>query len=194
MEAPQNRAGVPMLRSNHDGAQRRALCLRLAVAVLTLVPAVAAAQACVGNCGGDGPIINQDVIVGIGVALGSALPSQCLGLDADHNGRLTIEELVRGVGSVLDVCGYQPPEGIVLQGSPWSPAVGAIATVPPVAVDAAEIEDGVILTRLDLHLVPGATVAQINAALQSVNGGIVSMMHGQPTLTIAIPRPTDLDA
>jgi hypothetical protein len=50
------------------------------------------------------------------------------------------------------------------------------------------------MTRLDLHLAADATVGQVNAALQAVNGGIVTMMRGRATLTIAVPRPADLEA
>ena len=59
---------------------------------------------------------------------------------------------------------------------------------PGVGVDDSQIEDHVILTRLDPRLAPTATVAQLNAALRLVEGGIISMARGFAGLTVAVPR------
>jgi hypothetical protein len=83
-------------------------------------------------------------------------------------------------------------EGILLPGNPSARAVDATFDLAPIAVDASRIANGVIMTRLDLHLLPDATVADVNAALQGVDGGIVTMLRGFPALTIAIPAASDL--
>lgn len=80
-------------------------------------------------------------------------------------------------------------EGILLPGDPAGLAQNAISTRAPVGVGDEVVQDGLILTRLDVHLSPMATVAQVNAALELVDGGIVSMLHGLLTVTIAIPQP-----
>ncbi len=79
-------------------------------------------------------------------------------------------------------------EGILLPGNPDAPAVQAFTDLPPVSVDPALVIDSIITTRLVLRLNPGATVGQLNAALVQVEGGIVSMLAGFPTITIAVPQ------
>ena len=84
--------------------------------------------------------------------------------------------------------------GVLLRGDPSMPAVDAMVDTPPVGAARGDIQNGVILTRLDVRLRPGATVGEVNAALAQVGGGIVSMRRGYPAFTVAIPRPQNLDA
>ncbi len=151
-------------------------------------------QVCVGDCNSDGVVTISELIVGINMALGTVSPSHCSSFDTDKDGIITISELITAVNNALNGCRSQPRVGVLLAGDPSGLAVDATVDMPPVGVDGSEIQDGVILTRLDLHLAPAATVGEVNAALARVNGGVVSMLHGLPTLTIAIPRPVDLDA
>ena len=84
-------------------------------------------------------------------------------------------------------------EGILLPGDPNALAVDALFNLPPVRVGQALIENGVITTRFDVRVTPAATVAQVNAALKNVSGGIVSMMQGIGAFTIAIPKQSTVD-
>jgi autotransporter-associated beta strand protein len=84
-------------------------------------------------------------------------------------------------------------EGMLLQGAPDSPALGAMMDIPPVGVSPNQIEDGIIVTRLDVVIDPQATVAQVNAALTAVGGGIVTMRPGSPFATVAIPPPASIE-
>jgi hypothetical protein len=85
-------------------------------------------------------------------------------------------------------------EGVLLQGDPSALAKDLVLDLAPVGVSPAQVQDGIILTRLDLFLDPAATVGQLNAALVHVQGSIVTMLHTIPSVTIAIPQPVDLDA
>ena len=85
-------------------------------------------------------------------------------------------------------------EGVLLQGDSSALAKDSVIDMAPVGVSAAQVQDGIILTRLDLFLDPAATVGQLNAALIQSQGSIVSMLHNIPTVTIAIPQPADIDA
>jgi hypothetical protein len=85
-------------------------------------------------------------------------------------------------------CGYTPAEGIVLPGPPSTLARAALTNLPPRGADPADIVSGVIMSRLDVRLAPDATVGQVNAALEHVGGGIVTMHPGSLGITIAIPR------
>jgi len=91
-------------------------------------------------------------------------------------------------------CTGAETKGFLLSGKVNSPARSALFNVPPEGVDDGQIENGIILTRLDIRLAPGATVGQVNAALLQVNAGIASMLADSPAITIAIPRPADVGA
>jgi len=195
----------PLARENNEAAEamntaltcRKQMVAGVLFAALAIVSATAgdvrAAIVCVGDCDGNGTVAITELIAGVDMALGTTGQNQCPSFDTDQRGSVTIAELITAVNNALHGC---PPDtsGVLLQGPADMPAVDATTDRPPVAVDASEIENGVIMTRLDLHLTPGAAVGQVNAALALVHGGVVSMLHGYPTLTIAIPRPADLDA
>src|SRR5262249_54569655 len=83
-------------------------------------------------------------------------------------------------------------EGILLPGSTSSPVVPAIVDRPPVGVDGSNIQNALLMNRLELRLAPDATVGQLNAALIRVDGGIVSMSKSLPWVTIAIPKQDTL--
>ena len=82
----------------------------------------------------------------------------------------------------------------LLQGNPAVPAVNATVDLPPVGVGPNQIKDGLIMTRLDVWLAPGATVGEVNAALDLVRGRIVSMRPGLASFTIAVPLQSSLEA
>src|SRR5579883_775011 len=78
--------------------------------------------------------------------------------------------------------------GVPLPGKPQSLAKDALFDLPSAGVDETQIQNGVILTRLDLRFAGDATVAQINRALLRVGGSIVSMSADDLALTIALPK------
>ena len=47
--------------------------LALAVALLCSIPALARAQTCAGDCNGDGTVTINELILGVNIALGSAM-------------------------------------------------------------------------------------------------------------------------
>jgi len=89
---------------------------------------------------------------------------------------------------------FQIIEGVLLPGAASALASTAETVRLPTSANRADIDDGLILTRLDVRITPDATVGQVNAALQAVNGGIDSMHPGGLALTIAIPRQPSIDA
>lgn len=59
---------------------------------------------CAGDCNGDHEVTVDELVVGVGVGLGDRLIADCPQMDADHDGTLTIDELVRAVSNALDGC------------------------------------------------------------------------------------------
>ena len=101
---------------------------------------------------------------------------------------------VRLQWTVLPAGGYTPPTGVVLQGGGTTPAVAALVRKDPVGALPQDIVDHTILTRLDVAIRPDATVAQVNAMLAAINGGIVTMRPLFPVITVAVPRQADATA
>jgi hypothetical protein len=69
-------------------------------------PSPTAGPACVGDCDGDGTVAINELIRGVGIALGSATLEVCPSLDTDNDGSVAINELVRAVNAALSAeCG-----------------------------------------------------------------------------------------
>ena len=84
-----------------------AVSVSVLLALLFVSPA--AAQHCVGDCGGDGLVTINELIVGVNIALGSRDVSSCGPFDADDDGEVKINELIQGVGNAMNQCGTAKP-------------------------------------------------------------------------------------
>jgi hypothetical protein len=86
-------------------------------------------------------------------------------------------------------------DGRVLAGPSDAPAFAAVADDPPVGALADDVTaTGLLLTRLDAALEGGATVGQVNEALQSTGARINGSLSGVPFLTLTVPRQPDAAA
>ncbi|MBX3026911.1 hypothetical protein KF840_18545 [bacterium] len=63
-----------------------------------------AAPTCRGDCGGDGRVTIEELILAVGIALGSRPVGDCRAVDASGDGRVTIDELIAAVGAALAGC------------------------------------------------------------------------------------------
>lgn len=83
------------------------------------------------------------------------------------------------------------PDGVLLEGDPASPALGALVELPPSPVDESDIlEDRLLTTRLVAALSPDATVGEVNEALEAAGSRIVSMLPEHLYLTLKVPAVT----
>jgi hypothetical protein len=73
------------------------------VSILVLTPA-ARGVPCTGDCGADRAVTVDEIVRGVGIALGDAALEVCARFDANADGRLTIEELVASVRALLAGC------------------------------------------------------------------------------------------
>ncbi len=80
------------------------LCLEVKMVGL----AFASPGTCVGDCGNDGEVTIDEIILGANIALGSAPMGNCSAFDRSGDGRLTIDELIAGVNSALQGCQPTP--------------------------------------------------------------------------------------
>jgi hypothetical protein len=86
--------------------ERLRFLLLLAATALVAAPRVAHALSCVGDCNDDGRVGLTEAIRGVTIAQGTSQVSTCTKFDADRNGAVAINELMKGVGFLLRGCPY----------------------------------------------------------------------------------------
>ena len=75
------------------------------IAVVLATLAVGPAHAvCRGDCGGNGEVTVNELILGVNIALGSAAVGACSAMDANNDGEVTINELISAVNTALNGC------------------------------------------------------------------------------------------
>jgi len=74
---------------------------RAAVAETHPVPA------CPGDCNFDGTVTVDEIVRGVGIALGENPYADCSGMDRDLDGQVSVEELIAAVNSAVLGCGDQ---------------------------------------------------------------------------------------
>lgn len=60
---------------------------------------------CIGDCDGDGRVTIAEIILAIRAALGQASVDECAAVDADLDGAVSINDLIRAIDGVLINCG-----------------------------------------------------------------------------------------
>jgi YVTN family beta-propeller protein len=67
------------------------------------------ATPCVGTCHGGSTVAINDVLTMVNITLGNATVSDCAAGDANHDGQITINEIIAALGNALYGCGVTPP-------------------------------------------------------------------------------------
>lgn len=76
-----------------------------AALILALVGgATKEAAACQGDCGGDGEVTVDDLILSVNISLGAADVGQCPSVDTSNDGEVTVDEIIGAVNSALSGC------------------------------------------------------------------------------------------
>jgi hypothetical protein len=76
--------------------------------VLCAAFAVPASAVCVGDCGGDDEVAVNELVIGVGLALGGGSIAACPSLDMNGDGEVAIGELVTAVNNLLTGCQHEP--------------------------------------------------------------------------------------
>ncbi|MGH7785451.1 MAG: EF-hand domain-containing protein [Candidatus Binatia bacterium] len=71
--------------------------------------ALAGEEVCVGDCNGDGQVKINELILGVGISLGTADLEQCPAFDPSGDGVVSINELIKAVSNSLNGCAVTPP-------------------------------------------------------------------------------------
>lgn len=114
--------------------RRITIGLGLGLTLLTLLWAASAQAACTGDCGGDGQVTVDEILVGVNIALGTASPSACGAMDANSDGQVTVDEVVGALNGALNGCLDVPPTPTPTA-TATATATQAVATPPPACSD-----------------------------------------------------------
>lgn len=99
------------LRRSEFGVRSGLAAGKIAVCAAVLaVTAVRGFAVCAGDCGGDGQVTVEEIVLGVNIALGTTPPDRCTALDGNADQQVTVEEIIRAVNGALNGC---PPEGFV---------------------------------------------------------------------------------
>jgi Tol biopolymer transport system component len=71
---------------------------------------------CAGDCDASGAVRINELVTGIGIALGTSSASHCAAFDRDHSGTVTIDELVAAVDHALSGCPLPPASTALVLG------------------------------------------------------------------------------
>lgn len=92
-----------VLRDAGTGASGTLRRLALSAGIF-LVVASRCAAACSGDCDDDGGVTVAELMRGVNMALGRATMDTCPNMDASHDGRITIDEMITAVRGVIEGC------------------------------------------------------------------------------------------
>jgi hypothetical protein len=141
-----------------------------------LVPGGAAFGTCAGDCGRDGTVTVNELIVGVNMALGAAGAGQCAAFDSSGDGKVTVNELVAAVSSLLNGCpftgqytahldvGDGKTATVHLQVAPDGTATGSLS----VAASGAAAHLGAI--RIDIPFVPLTGTVNLDTGAYDLHG------------------------
>lgn len=96
----------------------------------TAPPATRTPRVCTGDCGVPGEVHVDDLLLGIRILLGEATPNECVKMDKNGDGQVTIDEVVGAVASAAYGCvsGAQPTATLAATTTPTTPAPTATRT------------------------------------------------------------------
>jgi hypothetical protein len=83
----------------------------IVLAALLMQPGPVAGIQCVGDCGLDGSVTVDEIVIGVGLALGQGEVVTCTPFDRSHDNAVTVDEILAAVEAALRGCTpNQPPE------------------------------------------------------------------------------------
>jgi hypothetical protein len=169
------------------GAAVRAAVRGLAVAVAVIASRGAGLAVCVGDCGGDGRVAINELVLGVSIALANEPPSACPRFQ-NASGQVTKAQLIQGVNNALGGC---PPDDGLLSGPPEGRALDAVRDTfsPDAYVRPEELSGPLVRTQVELAFRKDARLDAVNALLRRIDARIVSSRRGVAILVLRIPDP-----
>jgi hypothetical protein len=179
--------------------------LAVAIALVCATARGAGAQACVGDCRGSGRVTIADLIIAIGIALGSRPVTDCTAIDRSGDGRIGIDELIAAIGNALNGC---PPTPTPTATATNTATRTRTATATPRATDT-ETPTATVTAPPTITVTPGPALLTIRVRndagipgelelwgvrLSGPDGAIGAVAYGPFPLSITAtsPNPAEL--
>lgn len=96
------------MRSRSEIVSARRAALWAVAALVFFFRTPADAYICVGDCDADAAVTVDEIVTGVGIALGDP-PTACANFDGNIDAAVTVDEVVQGVTNALDGCPPAPP-------------------------------------------------------------------------------------
>ena len=177
-------------------AVRRAWPVLVASGLTALLLALpASARACSGDCNGDGRVAIDELVRGVGIALGSSPLDACQTFDTSTDGLVAINELIAAVDAALNGCPTVTP---TLSATPEpdtptptattspTPGDGSLTVAEAVARDAGgvAVHLGERITTEGVVTVDAATFANSKLKVFVQDGGAGIMVYHQTSAAV----------
>ncbi len=78
----------------------------VAIVAITVLAGTVAEATCTGDCGGNGVVTVNEIVLGVNIALGASPLAQCPSFDHSGDGRVLVNELVTAVSQALNGCPF----------------------------------------------------------------------------------------
>lgn len=142
--------------------------------------AAPAGAACIGDCDDDGVVAINELILGVGQALGTTAPAACAAFDRDGDHRVSIDELIAAVDTALDGC---PPEPVAFTAG--LDADGPALLLTPAAALRARTVYAVVLTSgvtdaAGRPLQASAAFRALNSSAEPSGDGPIALFDADP--------------
>jgi hypothetical protein len=144
--------------------------------VALLVSGRAAFGRCPGDCGGDGTVTVNELIVGVNMALGTVGASQCAAFDSSGDGQVTVNELVAAVSSLLGGCPFTGQYTAHLDVGDGQTATVHVQVAPDgsangsLSVAAGAVGAGLGALRIDIPFVPLTGTVDLDTGAYDLHG------------------------
>ncbi|HSP97883.1 MAG TPA: hypothetical protein VL049_11645 [Candidatus Dormibacteraeota bacterium] len=163
----------------------------LAAALVAILALPAPALACPGDCNGDGAVSIDELVRGVGIALGSTGLGSCPAFDSGADGTVSIDELIAAVNAALGGCANVTPTATEPlpedTATPTAtPGDGGLSLADAVARDAdgVAIHLGERITTEGVVTVDAATFANSKLKVFIQEGGVGLLVYHQTSANV----------
>jgi hypothetical protein len=143
---------------------------------------------CIGDCGGNNLVTVDEMVTGVGIALGLRAIQTCRRLDSNGDGVISINELIAAVSRLLFGCDFVPPTPTPTRMGMESVCGGAITTAPKLCdlrIMPARVRQGGNITI-------SFGVSDLEGDLDTICAGIGSAGAGTPALQCMSAEPAGM--
>jgi hypothetical protein len=143
---------------------------------------------CIGDCGGNNLVTVDEMVTGVGIALGLRPLQSCRRLDSNGDGMISINELIAAVSRLLFGCDFVPPTPTATRMVAESVCGGPITTAPKLC----DLRIMPVRVRQGGTITISFGVSDLEGDLDTLCAGIGSAGAGTPALQCMSAEPAGM--